>query len=229
MDAIIFDFDGVVVDSEPVHLEGFQEILGLEGITMSRDDYYGKYLGFDDYDCFRAVAADNGRTFTDAKVRQLTEAKTQLVCSAFRTSVRALAGAVELIRQAAGDGLPMAICSGALRREIELASETVGVRDCFKVIVAAEDVHKGKPDPEGYRLALQQLSRYVPSGPEPTRTVVIEDSPAGIQAAGALGMKVLAVSTSYPASELTTADRIVASLEEVTPADLDKMIAERQA
>ena len=224
MDALIFDFDGVIVDSEPVHLATFQAVLNLEGITMSHDDYYRKYLGFDDYDCFKAVAVDNDVAFTDAKVRELTEAKTQLVLDAFRTSVRALGGAVELIRQAAGDGLPMAICSGALRQEIELASETVGVRDCFQIIVAAEDVHKGKPDPEGYRLALLRLGRYVPGGPEPGRTVVIEDSPAGIQAAGALGMKVLAVSTSYPVSELTGADRVVASLEEVTPADLDEMV-----
>jgi len=224
LDALIFDFDGVVVDSEPVHLATFQQVLSLEGITMTHDDYYQKYLGFDDYDCFKAVAADNETVFTDAKVHQLTEAKTQLVLEAFRTSIQALSGAVELIRQAAAGGLPMAICSGALRKEIELASQAVGVRDCFQVIVAAEDVHRGKPDPEGYRLALLQLSRYAPGGPEPSKTVVIEDSPAGIEAAGALGMKVLAVSTSYPASELTGADRIVASLAEVTPADLDEMV-----
>ncbi len=224
MDALIFDFDGVVVDSEPVHLAAFQDVLGLEGITMSHDDYYRKYLGFDDYDCFKAVAVDNDTVFTDAKIRELTEAKTQLVRKEFQTSVQALSGAVELIRQASRGGLPMAICSGALRQEIELASEAVGVRDCFQVIVAAEDVHRGKPDPEGYRLALLRLSRYTPGGPEPGRTVVIEDSPAGIEAAGALGIKVLAVSTSYPAAELTAADRIVASLAEVTPADLDEMI-----
>jgi len=223
LDALIFDFDGVIVDSEPVHLATFQAVLKLEGITMSHDDYYQKYLGFDDYDCFKAVGVDNDVVFTDTKVRQLTEAKTQLVLKEFQTSVQTLSGAVELIRQAAGGGTPMAICSGSLRQEIELAAETVGVRDCFQVIVAAEDVHRGKPDPEGYRMALLQLSRYAPSGPEPGRTVVIEDSPAGIQAAVALGIKVLGVSTSYPASELTGADRIVASLDEVTPADLDEM------
>jgi len=226
LDALIFDFDGVVVDSEPVHLAAFQEILNLEGIAMSHDDYYEKYLGFDDYDCFKAVAADNETAFTDAEVRQLTEAKTQLVLKQFQTSVQALSGAVELIRQAASDGLPMAICSGSLRQEIELASEAIGVRDYFQVIVAAEDVHKGKPDPEGYRLALLQLAQYAPAGPEPGRTVVIEDSPAGIEAAGALGMKVLAVSTSYTASELTGADRIVASLADITPADLEEMVCQ---
>lgn len=227
MDALIFDFDGVIVDSEPVHLAAFREVLSGEGINMSHDEYYQKYLGFDDYDCFKAVADDNDTVFTDAKVRELTETKTQLVLKEFQASVQALPGAVKLIRQAAETETPMAICSGSLRQEIELASETIGVRDCFQVIVAAQDVRKGKPDPEGYRLALLRLSRYAPSGPEPGGTVAIEDSPAGIESASALGMKVLAVSTSYQASELTSADRIVASLNEVTPADLEEMVRVR--
>jgi beta-phosphoglucomutase-like phosphatase (HAD superfamily) len=149
LDALIFDFDGVIVDSEPVHLATFQEVLALEGVALSHDDYYEKYLGFDDYDCFKAVAADHDKTFTESKIRELTEAKTQLVLKAFQTSVRALPGAVELIGQIAETNLPMGICSGSLRQEIELASQTIGVRDCFQVIVAAEDVHNGKPDPEG--------------------------------------------------------------------------------
>jgi beta-phosphoglucomutase len=227
LDALIFDFDGVIVDSEPVHLATFQEVLAAEGINLSHDDYYEKYLGFDDYDCFKAVAADHDKTFNDAKIRELTQTKTQLVLKQFQTSVKALPGAVELIRQAAETGVPMAICSGSLRQEIQLASETIGVRDCFQVIVAAEDVHKGKPDPEGYRLALRQLAPFAPDGPDPSKTVVIEDSPAGIESAAALGIRVLAVSTSYPVSELSQADRIVASLTDVTPEDLDRMVRQK--
>ena len=226
MDALIFDFDGVIVDSEPVHLATFQEVLRTEGINLSRDDYYEKYLGFDDYDCFKAVAADYDMTFNDAKIRELTQTKTQLVLKQFQTSVRALPGAVDLIRRAAENGVPMAICSGSLREEIQLASETIGVRDCFQVIVAAEDVHKGKPDPEGYRLALRQLAQFATDAPKPSNTVVIEDSPAGIESASILGIKVLAVSTSYPVSELSGANRIVTSLADVTPEELDKMVSQ---
>lgn len=225
MDALIFDFDGVIVDSEPVHMATFQQVLRGEGIEMSSDDYYGKYLGFDDYDCFKAVGADHDRPFSDADVRRLTEAKTQLVLQEFQTSVKALPGAVELIRQAARTGTPLAICSGSLREEIQVASESIGVRDCFKVIIAAEDVQRGKPDPEGYRLALEQLAPFAQDGPAATKSAVIEDSPAGIQSAAALGIKVLAVSTSYPAAELTQADRIVASLADITPADLEELTA----
>jgi len=226
LDALIFDFDGVIVDSEPVHLATFQEVLRNEGIDLSHDAYYEKYLGFDDYDCFKTVGADNGKTFDDAKIRELTAAKTQLVLKTFQTSVRALPGAIELIRRATESGAPMAICSGSLREEIEVASESIGVRDCFQVIVAAEDVHRGKPDPEGYRLAMRQLARFATDGPDPSRTVVIEDSPAGIESASLLGIKVLAVSTSYPAQELSLANRIVESLADVTVADLNAMVEE---
>ena len=225
MDALIFDFDGVIVDSEPVHLATFQEVLRGEGIDLSSEDYYDKYLGFDDYGCFKTVGADSGKPFTDEKVRQLTDAKTQLVLETFQTSVTPLPGAVELIRQAEAAGVPLAICSGSLRQEIQVASESIGVRDCFKVIIAAEDVQRGKPDPEGYRLALQQLAPFAPNGPRASKTVVIEDSPAGIQSASACGVKVLAVSTSYPASELTAADRIVASLADITPENISELIA----
>lgn len=225
MDALIFDFDGVIVDSEPVHLATFQEVLAGEGINLSSEDYYEKYLGFDDYDCFKAVGADYGKPFGDRKVEELTEAKTQLVLREYRTAVKPLPGAVELIRRASEAGVPLAICSGSLRQELDVASQAIGVRDCFKVIVAAEDVERGKPDPEGYRLAMRRLAPFGSGGPEPSKTVVIEDSPAGIESAAAAGAKVLAVGTSYAASELTAADRTVASLAEVTPADLDELIA----
>jgi len=224
LDALIFDFDGVVVDSEPVHLAAFQEVLGREGVAMTREDYYGKYLGFDDRDCFAAVAADNNTALSPERITELTAAKTLLVQKMFGESVSPLPGAVELITGAFDRGIPLAICSGALRKEIELAASAVGVLDRFAVIVAAEDVRRGKPDPEGYRMALSQLAQRIGRGLEPANSVVVEDSPAGIAAAKALGMKVLAVATSYPLDELTSADRIAASLAQVTPADLESLV-----
>ena len=226
MDALIFDFDGVVVDSEPVHLKAFQQVLRPAGIEMTRDDYYGKYLGFDDHDCFAAAAADNGKQFTEARIAKMIAAKTQLVQRAFGGSVRALSGAAELIADAAGAGVPLAICSGALREEIVLAARTVGVRRHFRAIVTAEDVRRGKPDPEGYALALERLARAAGRGLDPSRTVVVEDAPAGIRAAKALGMKVLAVTNSYSADRLAEADRVVDSLKGVTAAGLDILLKE---
>ncbi|MBL7133591.1 MAG: HAD family phosphatase [Phycisphaerae bacterium] len=224
MDAVIFDFDGVVVDSEPIHLMGFQRVLARAGVEMTEQEYYEKYLGFDDRDCFAAVSHDKGADFTPDQVRRMTADKTLVVKQALAGSARALPGAVELISAIARAGVPLAICSGALRDEIVIASATVGVGDLFDVIVAAEDVRRGKPDPEGYRLSVEGLTRHLGRAVDPARCIVVEDSPAGITAGKAAGAAVLGVTTSYPADALAEADRIVASLADVTPASLDELL-----
>ena len=223
MDALIFDFDGVVVDSEPIHLTGFQKVLAGVGVEMTRQDYYGKYLGFDDHDCLAAACAAGGVGITDEQIRRMTAAKTQIVQQVMADAVEALPGAADLIAAAAAEGVPLAICSGALRAEIDLAASAVGVRGHFAVVVAAEDVRRGKPDPEGYRLALEQLRRAA-GRIDPARCVVVEDSPMGIAAAHQAGAKVLAVATSYPMQQLQAADRVVESLADVTLEALRRMV-----
>jgi beta-phosphoglucomutase len=229
MDALIFDFDGVVVDSEPIHFAGFRRVLRTAGIELTEEDYYSLYLGYDDHDCFEAVGRNTGVELTDRRIAELTAAKTQWVKQALAETIQPLPGAVELIRAAAAAGVPLAICSGALREEIELASRTVGIDTCIATIVAAEDVARGKPDPEGYLLACRQLGRTPPedgSPPacRPERCVVVEDSPAGIEAGKGAGMAVLAVTNSYPADQLAAADRIVASLADVSLAALEELL-----
>ena len=213
---MVFDFDGVVVDSEPVHLAGFQQVLEKQGITLSREDYYANYLGCDDYACFLAVGTASGITFSNEQIAEMTAAKTLLVQEAFTKSIKALPGATELIRLAAGAGVPLAICSGALREEIRLAARTVGIWEHFATIVSAEDVAHGKPDPEGFLIAIRRLCESTGLELSPQKTVVVEDSPAGIDAAKKAGMAVLAVTTSYSRDELAAADRIVSSLAEVS-------------
>ncbi|MCE5279040.1 MAG: HAD family phosphatase [Planctomycetaceae bacterium] len=220
MDALIFDFDGVVVDSEPVHLEAFRRVLRDVGIDLSTRDYYGKYLGFDDHDCFAAVAADNGRRISEKKIAELTAAKTRIVQSIFAGTIQPLPGAVDLIRSAAAAKLPLAVCSGALLDEIKLAAKTIGVLDCFDLIVSAEMVAAGKPDPEGYLQTLRKLSEKHNRTLRPQHVVVIEDSPAGIEAAQTAGNRTLAVATSYPQDRLTAADRVVARLSDITLAEV---------
>lgn len=223
VDALIFDFDGVVVDSEPIHLACYQQVLAEEGIALSREDYYGKYLGYDDRDCFLAVARDTGRRL-HRPLEALIAAKTVLVQQALRESTRALPGAVELIRAARAAGVPVAVCSGALRREIELASAAAGVLECFSVIVSAEDVPAGKPDPAGFRLAVERLGAAGGRAIRAGRCVAVEDSPAGIEAAQAAGLAVLAVTNSYPARALQAAQRVVGSLGEVALGDLEGLL-----
>lgn len=224
MDALIFDFDGVIVDSEPIHYMGFAQVLAKQGIELARQDYYDKYLGFDDHDCFEAVYANRGERASEALIAELTAAKTMVVQHAFATSIQALPGATALIRGGELATIPMAICSGALREEIELAATAIGVRGYFMTIVSAQDVQHGKPSPEGYLRALAELERLTGRVLLAAKTVVVEDSPAGIAAGKAAGMKVLAVATSYEAATLTAADRVVRSLAEVTVGDLEMLV-----
>jgi len=220
-DALIFDFDGIVVDSEPIHLACFREVLGRRGIELPTEDYYGKYLGFDDHDCFQAVLVNNGRRPDEAEIAAMTAEKTALVQRAMSESVRPLPGALELMRSARRAGVAVGVCSGALREEIELAGRTIGALEMIQVLVAARDVASGKPDPEGYARTVELLSAAVGRRIDPARTWVVEDSPAGVQAAKSAGCRVLAVTNSYPAKALAAADRIVDSLADVSLRDLD--------
>jgi beta-phosphoglucomutase len=220
MDAVIFDFDGVIVDSEPVHFAGFAQVLRARGVELTWDDYRERYLGYDDHDCFLAVCADRGIALAPDEVAALTAAKTAIVRAVLAAAVEALPGAVDLIRGLHRDGVPLAICSGALRSEIEIAARRVGVLDRFAIVVAAEDVPAGKPDPAGYALALRRLRASSGRPLAAARSLAIEDSPAGIAAARGAGLHVLAVTTSYPAAALAAADAVAASLADVTVARL---------
>ncbi len=224
MDAIIFDFDGVVVDSEPFHFAAFRRVLESRGRTLTREDYYAKYLGYDDRDCFLAVSRDGDQPLSDTEIAEMTAEKTAILKKALAESVKPLDGAVELIESAAAAGVAAAVCSGALREEIELALRGLGILGHFSAIVSAEDVSRGKPDPEGYNLALRRLVSAAGGDIAAGRCVAVEDSPAGIDAAKAAGMKVLAVTNSYDADVLAAADRVVDSLAGLTPDAIESLL-----
>lgn len=217
---MIFDFDGVLCDSEPIHFEAFRAVLARAGVDLAREDYYQKYLGYDDRGAFQAIAGDRGLVWSARQVAQLTADKTVLVQEMLARSARALPGVLAIVDDAARAGVPLAICSGALRAEIELPCRCLGILERFSIIVSAEDVSEGKPSPEGYGLALAQLARAIRRPLDPARCLVVEDSPFGIQAGKAAGMKVLAAATSYPLSALGEADLAVAAFTDVTMADL---------
>jgi HAD superfamily hydrolase (TIGR01509 family) len=224
MDAIIFDFDGVIVDSEPIHYQAFARVLAERGIELGREDYYEKYIGYADHDCFLAAGRDHRKTFDNNAIARMIEAKTHLAQQTMAHSIQPQPGAVELVLAAEAGAVPLAICSGALRREIELACGMLRLWERFMTVISAEDVVCGKPDPQGYRLALERLCRLTGRALEASRTLVVEDSPAGIAAAKHLGMKVLAVTTSRDRPALRQADMIVDSLAEVTIPQLDERL-----
>ena len=220
IDAIIFDCDGVIIDSEPIHLACFREVLKQEGLELSDEDYYGKYIGFDDHDCFQAVFQAAGREITEEKIAELKARKTVLIKKIFSTSVKPLPGAVELIQTAHAAGIGLAICSGALRDELAIITRTIGIDELIDVIVSADDVDRGKPDPQGYLLAMELLEKKLTRRIRPAHTWVIEDSPAGIIAAKKAGCKVLAITNAYNRPSLTNADKTVKSLNKVHLKDL---------
>lgn len=217
--AIIFDFNGVIVDDEPLHLELFRAVLSEEGIPLTDEEYQAKYLGFDDRGCFQAVLWDAGReaeSTDETRIAALIERKASLYVEAIKERYLLFPGVVELVKRLA-EQYSMAIASGALRNEIEIVLAQGGIRECFREIVAAEDVSACKPDPEGYLKALALLNAGHPETINAGECLVIEDSVAGIEAAKRAGMHCLAVTNSYPSEKLSQADRIVSSLADCDP------------
>jgi HAD superfamily hydrolase (TIGR01509 family) len=224
--ALIFDFNGIIVDDEPIHFRLFQKVLGEEGIILTEAVYYARYLGFDDRGAFTAAFRENQRPIDAAKLKQLIERKAIYYQDAIRKQVAIFPGVQGLVSTLA-QALPLAVASGALRHEIETILKTAGLLDHFQAIVSAEDVIKGKPEPEIFLKALAALNLQkrngVPIGAGDC--LVIEDSREGIRGARRAGMKCLAVTNSHPAELLGEADAVVKSLEQVTLPFLQKLCA----
>jgi HAD superfamily hydrolase (TIGR01509 family) len=218
--ALIFDFDGVVADNEPIHLAAFQDVLRELHIPLTTEEYYARYVGYDDKGCFEEVLKVHGRPYPKAAIDELIAKKSLIFMARLKDRLFIFPGVQSLVQEAAGR-YHLAIASGALRHEIEFVLEQAGIRKAFEHITSAEEVARGKPDPECFLHALKGLSgiRRRDGRPEPTlkadECLVIEDTLAGIHAARAAGMKVLAVANTHAVEDLQEADAVVRSLEEV--------------
>lgn len=212
-EAIIFDFDGVIVDTEPLHFAAFQRLLEPVGLGFSWEEYVETYMGFDDRDAFVEAFKVRERELSATELLDLIEQKADLFQEIIRDGISAYPGVVDLIRQIHNSQTPLAICSGALLSDIEPILETLGLADCFDVIVTAEDVAKSKPDPECYQRAHIMLNTFHSLDLPAQQVLAIEDTPAGIAAAKGAGLQVLAVTNSYPAEQLSQADVITATLD----------------
>ena len=201
----IFDFNGVLVDDESVHLAAFREVLRPLGVTIDDAMYAERYLGFDDGGAFGAMLTDAGQAPSEADVARLIAAKKPLYMELIGDSLVVFEGAPEIVRRRASLGT-VGIVSGALRDEIEHALRVMGVREHVAFIVSAEDTTACKPDPEGYLLGARELGALAKTA------IVIEDSVAGIQAAKAAGFFCAAVAHSYPADVLRAAGADVVAL-----------------
>jgi beta-phosphoglucomutase len=217
--ALIFDFNGVIVDDEHVHFELFRDVLQENGVELTETTYHDRYLGYDDRGCFSAALLDAGVIVDDAFVATLIARKAGLYARAAANGLRFFPGSERIVEFAARR--PTAICSGALRPEIEYALDRLNARQSIAAIVSAEDTTRCKPDPQGYTLAFEALrgcGALRDRDLQPAECLAIEDSSAGILAARAAGLRTIGVAHTYPADTLVAAgaELVLKSLEQLS-------------
>src|SRR5262245_58427142 len=221
--AVIFDFDGVLVNSEPLHFRAFAEVAAAEKIDLSEHEYYSELIGFDDKGAWKHLFASRQRELDPRTFLRVMTRKSEVMRELIgRRQYKALPGAEEFVR-GLWRNYPLAICSGALREEIETMLEGISLRDCFGVIVAAEDVTVGKPDPSGYLLATKLVGEKTRHSIAPADALVIEDAPKVVESVRKAGFPVMAVTTTHSPEKLSDANWVVKSLQ---PGEVHKAIPE---
>jgi beta-phosphoglucomutase len=218
IEAIIFDFNGVIADDEPLHVQCFVQALDEFGLSLTPEEYYHTYSGMDERTCTALLLTARYGCCDDVLLRQLMERKADL----FRQRTLhhrppLFAGVVEFVKAAKSE-FRLAVASGGRREQILAALEGTPIEQDFELIVSADDGPIGKPDPAIYLLALQRLNVHHPPRAllAPTNCLVVEDSKAGIQAALAAGMSVLGLATTYSHKELCEAALVLPNLEHVS-------------
>jgi len=210
--AVIFDCDGVIANTEPLHMAALQRVLAEENIILSKEDYYRDYLAYDDRGAFEKAFRGRAVSPSSDQISHLIERKAAYLEPVIHEALEVYPGVVSLARRAA-ESRPIAVASGALRREVLLILNRAGIADCFAAVVAAEDVVRGKPNPDAFLEALTRINSGQSALIQPPECLVIEDSILGINAARSAGMCCLAVTNSYPRADLAAADLIVDTLE----------------
>ena len=224
LQAIVFDFDGVIANSEPLHLRAFQRTLEGDGLALTAEDYYARYLGYDDVGLLQALARDRRIPLTDGEIAGLVAKKGTALQALLHADAVLFPGAADFIRTAAGH-VPIAIASGALRHEILEILNAADLTHLFATIVASGDTPQSKPSPAPYLLAFDRLRLESSRDIDPRRCVAIEDSRWGLESARGAGLRCVGVTTSYPAAELPGAELVVGGLDELTVPTLDRLCA----
>jgi beta-phosphoglucomutase len=220
--AVIFDLDGTLVETEPLHFASFNQVLRLDGIEIGFEDYTTRLIGLNDRDCFAAVLRENRKDASDDHVAKLIARKTVVYQAMVAERDVLYPGAEKFVRDCA-HRFPLMIATGTLRAEAEAILRRAGLRELFLDIIAADDVEHGKPEPDGFIAALGRIG-YLLRQRDPVladECLVVEDTQAGIEAARRAGMKVLALCHMAQASELAAADVVRASISDL---DLDDVL-----
>ncbi len=219
-DALLLDFNGVVVDDEPLHGASFRAVLGEEGIALDEAGYVADYLGLNDRAAFAEALRRSGRPTPPARIRRLVSRKASAYAALAERGLPVVPGVRDFLAAAAATAR-VAVVSGAIRAEIESGLARSGLAGLVEYIVSADDVSASKPDPAGFQLALRELARRHGGGP--WRAVIVEDSLPGLAAARALGAGCVMLTTSRDAAACGGADAVWSSFAGHQPAELDAL------
>ena len=214
--AIIFDFNGVILDDEHLHFEAFQESLANADLTLTQDLYLTHYLGLNDWGFFEAFLKDHNATHAKGRsIDQWVEAKSEIYLRLLANEMPLFPGAKSCIQHLA-QNVTLAINSGARRHEIENTLKWAQLTSCFQTVFSADEIRNGKPAPDGYLAAFEALKEQSPAlhDLQTSECLVIEDAPHGIAAAHAAGMPCVGVAQSQPASDLHMADWVIETVTE---------------
>lgn len=199
--AILFDFNGVIINDESIHQQLIDDILLNENLRPSGTQYKQVCLGKSDRTCLRDILGKRGRLVSGEYLTKLLEKKAQ----AYREIVTQLdclpiyPDVTTFLAQIKERSLLIGLVTGALRSDVELVLEKASIAEYFQVIVTSDDVNIGKPEPEGYLLAVNLLNQQNPDLLlKPSDCLAIEDTPTGIMAAKNAGMQVVGVANTYP-------------------------------
>jgi beta-phosphoglucomutase len=214
--ALVFDFDGVIVNSEPLHLRALQAVLASESIALSAREYYAQYVGLSDRDTFIKIARNMAAPWTEGRLDALIAQKSTEMQRVLAEDSPLFPGAAARLRALSAEW-PLAVASGALREEIVQVLDRAGLTSCFVTIVAAGDTSRSKPAPDPYALAVTRLSESLGVRLEPSSVAAIEDTLQGLASARAAGLRTIAVTTTYPAHALAAADFVTTDISALTP------------
>jgi beta-phosphoglucomutase len=220
--AIIFDLDGTLVETEPLHFAAFNQVLVPDGIEIARDDYFSRLIGYNDYDCFATVLREHCRDAGDERIAALIERKSSVYQAIVADRDVLYPGADKFVRDCA-QRFALMIATGTLRAEAEAILRRAKLRDLFLDIIAAEDAPRGKPEPDSFNLALGRIGFILRQRDPvmPDECLVVEDTPAGIEGAHRAQMKVLALCHTAAASDLAAAEVVRPSIRGL---DLDDVL-----
>jgi beta-phosphoglucomutase len=211
--AAIFDLNGTIVLDEHLLAGVVSDVLAEVGVAVSTAEYFACYAGLSDEPLFHRALARAGLSPADGRIESLIDRRVELYLARSRTVPAPLRPGVVALIERLGAAMPLAVASNALRCEVEEILEHAGLRDAFSAVVGVDDVERGKPDPAMFRVALAELNEAIDPPVVAHETAVLEDSPTGVRAARAAGMRCIALAGTVAASLLAEADLVVHDIE----------------